>query len=111
MKSNKGQAVLEWCIFGAIGLWLTITALRVAVSQFDQQIAESYSIFAARQALSRSPTPSVSSIKIHAISSENSGISIVKKNSIDQKVYHYQQIITLPDQEKIKKEPQVYKLF
>lgn len=111
MKSNKGQAVLEWCIFGAIGLWFTVSMLRVVIKLYDLHIAESYSIFAARQALSQSPTPLLPSIKVQKISSANSGISVLKKNSIEQKVYHYQQIVTLPDQEKIKKESQVFKLF
>jgi len=53
----KGQALLEWTLFGLAALILWTATLHLARRALALTVAESWSGLAARQALSGAPTP------------------------------------------------------
>ncbi len=106
-KCISGQAVIEWCVFGAISLIFSFLMLRSFIGLHTKDLNYSLSVFSARQALSRSVSPVTFNSKAVNASSMNVGKSTVITSSPNQNHYRSKHQIYLPKKEGA----QAYKSF
>lgn len=63
-KRRSGQALLEWTLFGLIGILAWLWVFHAAKQLLDQTHARSLSLFAARKALSLERMPAQTGVSI-----------------------------------------------
>ena len=96
MREQKGQAIVEWCIFGTMSLFLCLAILRAALIAQSKVMGQAGSVFAARQALSKSETPTILGVSIQKITIKNSSIGIANVKVPETPTYKASKKITLP---------------